>query len=86
MTESLVLFLVGQALVILAGLLTSHVSTQTKIAELRGMMTQLQLSMQAVHGDHSTLKDKVDGISRHVAIIEGMEMEKSKHQGVVQNG
>lgn len=86
MSEGIVLFLVGQALVILAGVLTSHVSTKTAIAELRGMMTQLQLSVQGLREDHGSLKDKVDGISRHVAIIEGMEMEKAKSQGAARNG
>ncbi|MHC4431656.1 MAG: hypothetical protein ACYTBS_07440 [Planctomycetota bacterium] len=78
----MILFLVGQALVILAGVLGSHVSTRTSIAEVRGMLTQLQISVTGLREDHSQLKDKVDGISRHVAIIEGMEMEKSKHKGV----
>lgn len=72
------MFLVGQALVILAGVLGSHISTRTQIAELRGMVTQLQISLEGLKGDHGTLSDKVDGVSRHVATIEGMEMERAR--------
>ena len=73
MSESMMLFLFAQAITILAGILGSHVSTKTQIAELRGMVTQLQITATGLRNDHVGLSEKVDGISRHVAHIEGME-------------
>lgn len=82
MTEGMFFFLGAQALIVLAGVLGSHINTRTQIAELRGMLTQIALSLESMKGDHKSLGDKVDGISRHVALIEGMELEKSRQQGV----
>lgn len=70
---TIVIFLVAQLVVILLGLFGSHTKLTEKIAELRGMVIQLQLSTQSLKGEHSGLSEKVDGISRHVAHIEGME-------------
>jgi hypothetical protein len=67
------IFLVAQLVVILMGLFGSHTKLTEKIAELRGMVIQLQLSTQSLKADHGNLQEKVDGISRHVAHIEGME-------------
>ena len=73
MNENIMLFLAGQALVILIGVFSSHSRLSERIAELRGMVTQLQITATNLHNDHASLVDKVDGISRHVSHIEGME-------------
>ena len=67
------LFLAGQALIILVGLFSSHSRLAERIAELRGMVTQLQITASGLRNDHASLSDKVDGIGRHVSHIEGME-------------
>lgn len=69
----IVIFLAAQLIVILLGLFGSHSKLTEKIAELRGMVIQLQLSTASLKSDHTGLVEKVDGISRHVAHIEGME-------------
>jgi hypothetical protein len=74
----LVIFLAGQLIVVLLAVLSSHVKLATQMAELRGMVIQLQLTASSLKGDHSDLSNKVDGISRHVAQIEGMEMARSQ--------
>lgn len=73
MNEGTVLFLIGQALVILVGVIGAHVRSSNQIAELRGMVIQLQISVTGLKSDHSNLAEKVDGVSRHVSHIEGME-------------
>lgn len=78
MTETMVIFLVGQGLAILAGLLASHISTRTQIAEIRGMLMQSLTQVEGLKRDHRNLGDKVDGISRHVAHIEGMEEARGR--------
>jgi hypothetical protein len=78
MTENMVMFLVAQGLVILAGVLGSHISTRTQIAELRGMLTQSLIQVEGLKTDHANLGEKVDGISRHVAHIEGMEEARGR--------
>lgn len=77
MTEGMIMFLGGQALLVLAAVLGSHITTRTQIAELRGMLTQIQLSISGLKNDHKDLSTTVHGISRHVAIIEGMEAARA---------
>jgi hypothetical protein len=73
MSEGTILFLVGQALAILIGVLGAHVRSSNQIAELRGMVMQLQISVTGLKTDHSNLAEKVDNINQHVSHIEGME-------------
>lgn len=77
------MFTIGQAVLVLGAVVASHMKTKVAIAELS---TLLETQFDAVHGDiatlkadHKSLRDKVDGISRHVALIEGMEMEKKRN-------
>ena len=71
--STVLIFLAGQLIVILLGLFGSHSKLTEKIAELRGMVMQLQLSTGSMQNDHKALAEKVDGVSRHVSHIEGME-------------
>lgn len=73
MNDNIILFMIGQAVIILVGLFSSHSRLNERIAELRGMVTQLQITATGLRSDHVSLSDKVDGISRHVSHIEGME-------------
>lgn len=75
----MILFLIGQALVILVGVIGAHVRSTNQIAELRGMVIQLQITATGLTSDHKALQEKVDGISRHVAHIEGMEEARIKN-------
>lgn len=73
MDEGLLYFFIGQAVVILLGLFASHAKLSEKIAEIRGMGIQLQITTSGLREDHIRLAEQVEGISRHVAHIEGME-------------
>lgn len=78
MTDAWMMFLIGQAVVIVLSIVGSHLKTKVAIAELSAL---LEVKFKSMHDDveqlkvdHRKLRDKVDGISRHVAVIEGMEM------------
>jgi len=67
MSQSMVLFLLGQSIVIVGAVVVSYVRTCVSIAKLQ------------VQGDYcesglDEIKTKVDGISRHVAALEAMHV------------
>jgi hypothetical protein len=78
-SDNIILFMIGQAVIILVGLFSSHSKLNERIAELRGMTMQLQITATGLRNDHVSLSDKVDGISRHVAHIEGMEEARTRN-------
>lgn len=73
MTESILLFLLAQSLIIIGSILTAYVKTKVDIAELRLLTEQTLMRVQGLKIDHEALGKKVDGISRNVGILEGME-------------
>ena len=79
MSDNIILFMIGQAVIILVGLFSSHSKLNERIAELRGMTMQLQITATGLRTDHVGLSEKVDGISRHVAHIEGMEEARMRN-------
>jgi hypothetical protein len=84
------MFIIGQAVLVVGAVVASHMRTKVAIAEL-GTLLEVKFSgvdgrfdnvsgeINTLKSDHKSLREKVDGISRHVALIEGMEMEKKRN-------
>lgn len=82
MSEGLMIFLGAQTLSVIGSVFIAYMKTHVAIAELKTQNNALTVLIDGLKSDHKSLQDKVDGISRHVALIEGMEMEKAKQQGM----
>jgi len=67
----LVVFLIGQSVVIIGAIVTTFVRTQTSIARLEVEVTNVQDNTHGLRQDHKDLAVKVDGVSRHVAKLDG---------------
>lgn len=72
----MILFLTGQAVTILGAIFITHMSMRTQVARLQALMENMESSINYLRNDHNSLKDKVDGISRNVAMLEGMEIAR----------
>lgn len=80
MSEGIIIFLAAQTVSVIGSVFVTFMKTKVDIAELKTQNTALQVMVNSLKSDHKNLSEKVDGISRHVALIEGMEMEKARHQ------
>lgn len=72
------IFLAAQTISVIGSVFIAYMRTQVAIAELKTQTTALTVLIDSLKQDHKYLGEKVDGISRHVAVIEGMELEKAK--------
>lgn len=84
MTENLLLFLIGQAVLIVGAIIATHVSMRTQLARVEATLEQMVTSLDHLRQDHNRLKVKVDGISRNVALLEGMELARKEGIGANQ--
>ncbi len=66
----MVVFLLGQSIVIVGAVVVSYVRTCVSIAKLQVQGEYCISGLDDMKTESGTLKDKVDGISRHVAAIE----------------
>jgi hypothetical protein len=69
MTSDWWMFLIAQSVVIVGAILLAYIRTAVAIAVLKSDTKQLK-------ADHSTLVEKVDGISRAVGRLEGSVQKK----------
>lgn len=74
---AIILFLAAQFITLIGAILTSHIKSKMNFAELKTQTSHLLVAVDSLKTDHGSLSDKVDGVSRHVAIIEGMEKERA---------
>lgn len=63
---TVILFIVGQAIVLATLIITTHVRTQTKIATLAEQISNLGKASEAHEERRIRLEDKISGISRTV--------------------
>lgn len=78
MSEGMIIFLAAQTVSVIGSVFIAYMRTQVAIAELKQQNIAIQVLVDGLKNDQNNLGKKVDGISRHVALIEGMEMEKAK--------
>jgi len=60
----IIVYLIGQSVVIVLAIVAAYVGTKVQIAKLEVKVSTLQK-------DHSSLKIKLDGVSRHLAELTG---------------
>lgn len=81
MDESHVWFgLIVQTIVILLGIGASFVRSRERIAKIEERCSHIESNTNGLRGDHQRLSAKVDGISRHVANIEGRCSARNLHE------
>lgn len=71
MDEFTLLWLFGQSAVIIGAVVAAHVATKVQIAKLQANSENTLARLKDLHLDHRALSGKVDGLSRHVARLEG---------------
>lgn len=81
LSEPMVLFLIGQSIVIIGSVLLAYLRTQVLVAEVKAQLVALHAVVATLKADHGGLQETVAGISRHVAMIEGMELERRRQEG-----
>ena len=60
------LYFIGQSVILLIAMVTAYVKLQIAIATLQNDVVHIYDRTDQQHDDHASLRDKVDGISRHV--------------------
>ncbi len=70
-TMEIAIFLIVQSLIILGALAMAYVKVKVSIAHLQSDVVHLGDITEARGEDHKALTEKVDGISRTVARLEG---------------
>ena len=60
------IFFIGQSIILLTAMVTAYVKIQVAIATLQTDVGHIHTVTDGLKVDHTTLRDKVDGISRHV--------------------
>ena len=70
-TTNIVLFLIGQSVVIIGALIVAHVRTQVAIAKVTAEVKAVQGTTKELKNDHGNLSEQVGGISRSLARLEG---------------
>lgn len=71
MSENVILFLIGQSVVIVGSIVVAYVKTAVAIAELKIHTQATQIQTQGLSKDHGNLARQVNGISRSLARLEG---------------
>lgn len=71
MTMEMVIFLIGQSIVIVGAIIAAYVRTRVSIAKLEVGLDNVQEHTKTLKSDHAELYRKVDGISRNLARLEG---------------
>lgn len=71
MSEGLLLFLIAQSLIIIGVIVSAFIKTQTDLAALRVEVATVKEDIGQLKTDHGNFGNKLDGISRHVAYLEG---------------
>jgi len=79
-SEAVIIFFAAQTVSVIGSVFIAYMKTQVTIAELKSQSLSIQVMVDSLRLDYKSLNEKVDGISRHVALIEGMEMEKAKRE------
>lgn len=64
-------WMIGQGLVLVIAIFAAYVRTAVSIAELKLRCQNIEVNTRNQRIDHNTLSKQVDGISRHVAEIDG---------------
>lgn len=77
-TEPMLIFMIGQSIIIIGAVGLAYIRTQILIAQLKVEIGAIGIAMQSIKEDQKSVEVKVEGISRHVALIEGMELEKQR--------
>ncbi len=68
---NIVLFFLGQSVIIIGAILLAYVRTQVAIAHLQEGVAAVRANTVELKNDHSDLVQKVDGISIAVAKLQG---------------
>ena len=72
---NIVMFLIGQSIVIVGAVIISHVSTKVAIAKIETRGVDIEGRLRELKADHRILANKVDGISRSVVKIDTAHMQ-----------
>jgi len=78
----LVIFFLGQSVIILGAIVATYVKVRTSIAGLDVEVKNVRCNTVALRQDHKDLATKVDGVSRHVAKLDGRCMAVHHELGV----
>ena len=82
---NVIMFLSGQLITLLMAIGASYIKTREQLIELRTRLTSLEVHYENgianLRHDHSALSDRVDGISRAVARLEGQFSHPQSHSG-----
>lgn len=75
MSIEVILFLLGQAVALIIAIAMSYIRTREQLIEMKVRLQQLEIShdqgLRHLRDDHGRLAERVAGISRSVARIEG---------------
>ena len=77
---AIVLFIAGQFIALLVAIVGSHIKQKLNLSELKTQNSHMSVMINGLQNDHKELGEKVEGISRHVAIIEGIEKERARNE------
>ena len=69
--SDLVIFFLGQSVVILGAIVATYVKIKTSITTLEVEVKNVKCNTHGLRSDHVKLSEKVDGVSRHVAKLDG---------------
>lgn len=64
-------WIIGQTIIIVLAILGAFVRSRERLTQVETSLRHIEVNTDRLKDDHNNLADKVDGISRHVAIIEG---------------
>ena len=71
MNEQFFMWLIAETILVVGAVVVSHVRTQVRLAKLELQCEHINDNTEGLKDDHDRLAAKVDGISRHVAMLEG---------------
>jgi len=69
--SDLVIFFLGQSVIILGAIVATYVKIKTSITTLDVEVKNVKCNTSGLRADHVKLSEKVDGVSRHVAKLDG---------------
>lgn len=80
MDNTIVLLLVGQSAVIIGSVAASYIKTRVALAKLEVRGENLEARLMDLKADHENLASKVDGVSRAMSRLQGVNEGTGKHQ------